>query len=183
MEKSQKRKEEEIASKEVFSCPVFRVIETQVRFPDSSTARRWYVVADPWVRAVPLLNDEIVLIREFKSSVQTITWRLPGGRSESGESPTAAVLRELREETGYTAQDIELLFVTDPGASWIRQKGYVFLAKRLKRQKSKTSDETDTIDIVTIPIDKVIEMCDQGKFDIQIEQALRRAVNRIREGG
>lgn len=38
-----------------------------------------------------------------------IAWTLPGGGLEPGEDPTAAVRREVREETGFTIAVDELL--------------------------------------------------------------------------
>ena len=64
------------------------------------------------VGVVCLRGDSVLLIRRGAPPLAG-AWSLPGGRIEWGERVEAAALRELREETGVTAQLTGLLAVVD----------------------------------------------------------------------
>jgi ADP-ribose pyrophosphatase len=52
----------------------------------------------------------IVLVRQHRHAIGADIWEAPAGKLERGEDPAAAALRELREETGYTAQTLRYLW-------------------------------------------------------------------------
>ena len=52
----------------------------------------------------------IVLVRQFRYAANRELWEVPAGSIEPGEAPEVAALRELREETGYRAERVELLW-------------------------------------------------------------------------
>lgn len=66
----------------------------------------------PAVGVVCLRGDEVLLIRRGKPP-RLGEWSLPGGRIEPGERAVDAALRELREETGVSAEIVSLIDVVD----------------------------------------------------------------------
>lgn len=60
-------------------------------------------VAKLAVGAVVLRGDGAVLLVERGQPPAVGSWTLPGGKIEEGESPEAAIVREVREETGIDA--------------------------------------------------------------------------------
>jgi ADP-ribose pyrophosphatase len=72
---------------------------------------------------LPLLETPqgpfVLLIRNWRASVEEWLWELPAGTLESGEAPGACAARELEEESGYSAAVITplLTFHTSPGLS------------------------------------------------------------------
>lgn len=93
---------------------------------------------------VPFLTAErIVLVRQYRESLDRELWELPAGtlagREERGrvvptESPAACAERELREETGYVASRWDKLaeLVVSPGGN--EQALHLFLAHELTRR-------------------------------------------------
>lgn len=62
------------------------------------------------VRAFILDSDRVLLIRENADEGR---WTLPGGWADVNESPSASVVREVEEESGYVVKPIRLLAVLD----------------------------------------------------------------------
>ena len=55
-----------------------------------------------WVNVVALdKEDHLIPVRLYRHALGDISFELPGGCMEEGESPTEAGVRELLEETGY----------------------------------------------------------------------------------
>lgn len=62
------------------------------------------------VRGAAFQNDAILLVRELADGGR---WTLPGGWADVTDSPSEAVLREIREESGYEARTLKLAAVYD----------------------------------------------------------------------
>ena len=70
------------------------------------------------VTVIPVLAaDRVVMIRNHRIAVGERLWELPAGKLEPDETPEAAALRELAEETGYLGGRVTRLgeFYTSPG--------------------------------------------------------------------
>jgi ADP-ribose pyrophosphatase len=69
--------------------------------------------------AVLAVDDDgrFVLVRQYRYAVADRVWELPAGRLDAGEEPAAAARRELEEEVGRRAGNLEPLatFYTTPG--------------------------------------------------------------------
>ena len=63
-------------------------------------------------RGAVFRGDAILLVRE-KVKKSAGTWTLPGGWVDVGESPSEAVVREVREESGYETRAVKLLALYD----------------------------------------------------------------------
>lgn len=61
------------------------------------------------VRGVVFLDEEILLVRERRDGL----WTLPGGWADVGDTPSQAVVREIREESGYLTRPVKLLALWD----------------------------------------------------------------------
>lgn len=87
------------------ASPYVRVERQTVRLPDGRIVDDYYQVALPdHAIAVPVLDDGRVLtLWQYKHGCGRFGLTFPAGEIESGEDPEAAIRRELREETGYSA--------------------------------------------------------------------------------
>jgi len=54
-------------------------------------------------------DGQILICQRSRTQVQALRWEFPGGKMEAGESESAALVRELREELGVEAQVGELI--------------------------------------------------------------------------
>lgn len=75
-----------------------------VLLPDGRHATREFIQHGGAVAVVPILDDgRLVLVRQYRYPVAKVLLEWPAGKRDAGESTLACAMRELEEETGYTA--------------------------------------------------------------------------------
>jgi ADP-ribose pyrophosphatase len=77
-------------------------------------------------------DNQIVLVKQYRAAVDKITTELPSGYVDPGEDPEAAARRELEEETGYTASQVQLAGVLSPDTGRLGNRLWCFYAKAYK---------------------------------------------------
>jgi ADP-ribose pyrophosphatase len=77
-------------------------------------------------------DSNIILVRQYRAAVDRITTELPSGHVDAGETPEAAALRELEEETGHTADRLSLAGVLAPDTGRMGNRMWCFYAKAHK---------------------------------------------------
>ena len=96
----------------------FRVERITRVTPKGKTVAREIVVHPGAVVILPLLNQsKIIMVRNYRYSIDRELLELPAGTCEPDEDPIETASRELMEETGYRAGTISPLacFYTSPG--------------------------------------------------------------------
>src|SRR6185437_15652601 len=98
------------ASREIYTGRVFTV-RTDTVVDEDGRRHELDIVAHPGSYAIAALPaaDRIVLVRQYRHAAGQALWEIPAGTAEQDESCEEGALRELREETGYTADSLELL--------------------------------------------------------------------------
>jgi 8-oxo-dGTP pyrophosphatase MutT (NUDIX family) len=93
--------------------------------PHYSIATRDYV-------SVLALSPEgrVILVRQYRAAVEQMTLELPGGHVEEGETPEEAARKELREETGFIAQELIPLGDLAPDTGRLGNRMWCFFAPR-----------------------------------------------------
>jgi len=77
-----------------------------VALPDGQRATREYIEHPGAVAVVPILDDDrLVLVRQHRYPVDRVLLEFPAGKRDAGESTLACAMRELAEETGFTAAE------------------------------------------------------------------------------
>lgn len=115
------------------------------------------------VGILPIIDEDVILLHEYRYPLRSRVWSLPGGIIDAGEGPEAAAIRELQEETGYECDQITSLGYVYTSFGSSNEKTHLFLAHCMKQGKTNTEVGED-IRIVRMPISKWKEMISDGSF-------------------
>ena len=85
----------------------------------------------PWPLCRSWTASHVCLIRNFRVSAGKTLVEIPAGTLEPGEDPRAAAFRELAEETGYHADEMELLAACYLSPGILDERMHVFVATGL----------------------------------------------------
>jgi len=156
--------EETVAREVVFSGKLITVRKETVSLPSGKTATREIVVHPEVVAILPVLDDgRLVLVRQYRKSVDRILLEIPAGGVDDGESPEDAVRREMVEETGYRVAATEHLctFYTSPG--FTTEKMHLYRATGLS--PGEPTEETDQIEVVLMGPEEAASQVGQGEIE------------------
>lgn len=156
--------EKTIHSDTVFSGRVFSVEVQTVRLHDGRPAHREIVRHNGGACIVAMdSRQQVYLVHQFRKPYDAMMLEIPAGKLEPGEAPLSAARRELTEETGLTADKIELLATMYPSPGYCSETLTIFLATGLTQGKA-TPDEGEHLSCQCYPLSDVLEMIDSGEI-------------------
>ncbi|HJG97374.1 MAG TPA: NUDIX hydrolase [Romboutsia timonensis] len=158
-------KEKTISSDRIYTGKVISLKVDTVEIENKGYQKREIVEHQGAVAIVALTDDDkVVLIKQFRKPIEQVIWEIPAGKLEIGETPKECAIRELKEETGYSAKNIKLIhkFFTSSGFS--NQKIYIFLATGLTKGEHKF-DEDEIIEKYEIDINEARNMIIKNEIE------------------
>src|SRR6185295_4974691 len=143
---------------------IFDVLGARYRHPVRGTERDFVVMQSPdWVNVVALTpDDRIVLVRQFRYSINEFSLEIPGGVMETGEDPVVAGLRELREETGFTGAPAKLLGSVHPNPAIQSNRCHFVLVEQAAQTHDLEWDPDEEIQVTTQPVAEVLALARAG---------------------
>ncbi len=123
---------------------------------------------------LPLLSDdEIIMIRNFRYTLDRDVWELPAGTLDvAGEPIIEAAARELEEEAGYRAGRLAPLCVIHPSPGMLDERIEAFVATGLQQTRQQL-EPTERITVENVKWCDAIEMCRSGEItDAKTQVAL-----------
>ncbi len=107
-----------LSKETVYDGKLFKVTKEMVRLPDGNVRPREIVVHPGAVALVPI-DDEgrVVMVRQYRRAAGGVLLEIPAGTREPDEDAEKCAMRELREEIGCEAGNVERLggFFSAPG--------------------------------------------------------------------
>ena len=156
-----------LSSRRVYDGKMIHVDLDTVRFPDDTTGELEMVRHPGASAVVPFLSDptgddpQILLLKQFRHAADGYIYEVPAGKLDGGEDPAVCAARELKEETGCTAESIEHLttIYTTPG--FTDERIHIFMAHGIAQGES-AQEKDEFMSIETMPISRALAMIRDG---------------------
>ena len=133
-----------LSSETLLSGGFLEVRRDTVRLPDGASATREYIRHPGAVAVIPLLGDgpdpELVLVRQHRYPIDRVLLEWPAGKRDHGEPTLACAMRELEEETGYTAREWAFGGVIHNAAAYSTENLWIWFARGLEAGPVRLDD-------------------------------------------
>ena len=161
----QKLREIRIDSEEIFNGLIMDVKRDRVRLPNGNHSVRELLRHVGAVCVVPVTDDgRVVVERQYRYPIDQIITEIPAGKLDSpDEDRLSAAKRELREETGFTADRWTDMGLYYPAAAYSDEKITMYLAQGLHKGEQHL-DEGEFLNVQTVPIDELVEDILSGRI-------------------
>ena len=150
----------------VRNCKIFDYYQDTMAIPNGNVVKFDHIDHKGAAAVIPVLDDgRIILVRQFRNSIDRHTWEIPAGGLESRQEPTiVAARRELEEDTGYTTEkELELLITINTTPAFCNEKIDIYVATDLKPGEQHL-DEDEVVTYQAFTVAEIQKMILTGKM-------------------
>lgn len=136
-----------------------------IELPDGQTSKRELVYHNGAVAVCAINPDnQVILVRQYRKPAEKTLLEIPAGKLEINEERESAAKRELEEETGYIAENLELITEMYGSPGFSNEKISIYLAKDLKIGGMNLDDD-EFIEIETYNIEEITVMLQNKEIE------------------
>lgn len=166
----------------VFEGWILRVAKGRFQAPDGSEFERDIVHHPGAVAAVPIIDGDIIMVRQYRAALDALMIEIPAGlRDVEGEPERETARRELIEEIGFDAATLEHLTTIHNSVGFSDESISIFIASGLHPVEREVTDspEEQAMEILRVPLSEAEAMIQRGEITdaktvIGVLAALRR---------
>ncbi len=156
--------EKTLESEMIYEGNILNLRRDLVAIKNGGTAYREIIEHNGAAVMVPVTDEgKIVLVRQYRKPLERAVLEIPAGKIEPGEEPLDAARRELREETGYTADEVEHIITFYPTVAYCREELHMFLCRGLRAGETDF-DEGESIEVCEYDPEILKQMVRRGEI-------------------
>lgn len=144
---------DEISRRVLTHFKVFKVWEAVRRSPRTGRESGMFLLDTlDWANVVALTDaDELLLVNQYRHGSGAFSLEIPGGVIDPGEEPMAAIVRELREETGHQAESVQEVAAINPNPALFTNRCHTFLATGCREVGPVQQDDGEDLEVIKLP--------------------------------
>jgi ADP-ribose pyrophosphatase len=149
---------------EVADVGFLKVQVREIETPTGSTIERVVVMHPGAVAVVPVIDDDVILIEQYRAAVDAFVLEIPAGKIDHpGHDHSDTARRELEEETGYTAAHLTWLTELWTTVGFSDERITIFLAEGLvEGHRNPVGAEEEAARLVRMPLDEAVALVAAG---------------------
>jgi len=170
-------RETQVTSEPVYDGCLLHVRKDTVSLPNGGTAPREIIRHIGAVCVIPVTDDNQVIVeRQYRYPIDRVITEIPAGKLDSREEDRlSAIQRELREETGFTADEWTLLGDFHPAPAYSDEYISMYMARTL-HAGNRHLDADEFLDVFTVPLKDLVEDVMAGRIsDAKTQTAVLKA--------
>lgn len=165
----------ELEEKELFKNAHITVYSKKLQLPNNKVVEWTFTGRQDAVGVIAVLEkDKVLLVKQYRPAVGKITLEIPAGLLEKNEVPSEAANRELEEETGYRAENLEKIceYYMSPGVN--SGKFYLYYADSLIKTHQNL-DEDEFLEVEKVDLNKLeLSSLADAKSILAVEYAKKK---------
>jgi ADP-ribose pyrophosphatase len=157
---------EHVSREQVGDFNIFRVVKLGARSPRTGDVYEFHILDLPnWIVTIAQTTDgQFVLVEQYRPGSDDMSIEFCAGRVESGETPLEAALRELKEETGYTAESAEVLAEVRPDPGLLCNRMSIVLARGCVKTAECEQDAGEDVHVRLLGAEEIGAMILDGSI-------------------
>lgn len=141
--------------------------------PRLSLVRVWfegftkeYVVAEygPRVASLVVRGEKVLLVRQYRLLLDNLSWEIPGGAPDTGESLEEAARRECLEESGVLCGKFSKLIKYHPSLDVIANPTTVFFTDDILEVKAIKPQMDEVVQVSWLSLAQCLKMIKSGEI-------------------
>ena len=146
---------------------IFKLRQDRSRSPRTGQTHTFFIMeTGDWINIIPVTTEgKVVFIHQFRHGTEEVTLEIPGGMADDGDpSALEAARRELREETGYVADEILYLGSVAPNPAFLTNRCHTYLALGARHVDQPQFDSAEDIGVEEIELGHVPLLISSGRI-------------------
>jgi len=162
------RKWKTLTSEYLHKSPFVDIRKDSCELPNGIVIEDYFVNEySDWVNAIVITKEEkIVLVEQFRYAANDFFLEVPAGRSEDNETQNEAILREIKEETGYISEKKPILlgeFYINPATQNNKVSSYLIVDAYPAFEQNL--DPTEFIEVKLFDIEEISKSINSGEIN------------------
>ena len=157
--------EKQTSTENIFDGVILHVRRDMVALSNGNTTVREVIRHIGAVCVIPVTDsNEVIMERQYRYPLDRVILEIPAGKLDAAdEDRFSAIQRELREETGYTADEWTEIGDFHPAPAYSDEFITMYLARGLHKGERHLDDD-EFLDVYAIPLSDLVQDVMEGRI-------------------